>query len=336
MEINRIFQTIDTHTGGEPLRIITGLVPHIPGKTMLAKRQYFVENLDHIRRSLMLEPRGHSGMYGCILTEAVTEDADFGVLFMHNEGLSTMCGHGIIGIITAIYETGLLNLKRDLTKNKILIDTPAGLVTAYANVDEGKLKSVSFENVPSFVFLNKVPLHVKGVSITVDIVFSGAFYIIVNSEQLGLKVSKSNINQLKKIATDIKQTFEKEVEVVHPYDDGLKGIYGVIFSDNPELENSDLKNITIFADEQIDRSPCGTGTCGRLTLLHHNGEIKVGESFVHESIIGSQFSAKVLRTCQVGKYNGVIPLLTGTAAVTSMNQFVIDPTDPLAAGFSIN
>lgn len=332
MEFKKLFTTLDAHAGGEPLRIITGGLPPIKGNTILERRAYFRKHHDVIRQILMYEPRGHHGMYGCVVTPPVSEDARFGVLFMHNEGFSTMCGHGIIAVTTAMIETGQLECKED--NERIIIDSPAGKVIAYAKCEGNKVKSVSFENVPSFVYKADVPVAIDGREFTVDIAFGGAFYAFVNAEDLGdVRVEISQLPVLQEWGRKIKAFIEERMDVRHPFEPELQGIYGVIISDRPEKPNSHLRNVTVFADEQIDRSPCGTGTCARLATLHHRGSLKVGEPFVHESIIGSQFIGRILFETKVGEYNAIVPEITGTAFITGFHQFVIDPSDPLASGF---
>ncbi len=332
MEFNKRFTSIDTHTGGEPLRIITGGLPRLKGTTILEKRAYFKEFHDDLRRILMFEPRGHHGMYGCVVTDPISENADFGVLFMHNEGFSTMCGHGIIGVVTALVETGQLTITD--SNQTILIDSPAGLVKAHADVQGTEVNSVSFENVPSFVYKADVPIKLPGgLEFTVDIAFGGAFYAFVDATVLGVRVQKEQIAKLQELELQIKQYIETNYEIAHPLERELKGIYGVIFSDKPEKPNSHLRNVTVFADEQIDRSPCGTGTSARLAVLYHRGQIQLNENFVHESIVGSQFTGKVLHETKVDSFDAVVPEITGDAFITGFHQFVIDPSDPLAKGF---
>ncbi|GED57727.1 proline racemase family protein [Brevibacillus formosus] len=331
MHINQLFTTIEAHTGGEPLRIITGGIPPLAGETILEKRRYFREELDHIRRVLMYEPRGHHGMYGCVMTEPVSPDAAFGVLFMHNEGYSTMCGHGIIAVVTAAIETGILRLK-DPT-GRIVIDSPAGRIIAHANVEESLVHSVSFENVPSFVLAQDVSIEWGGRTFSVDISFGGAFYAVVQAQDIGVQVEMEQLAELQEWGKLIKEQLEAKIEVVHPLEPELKGIYGVIISDKPRGEGSDLRNVTIFADKQIDRSPCGTGTAVRVATLHARGKLALGESFVHEGIVGSQFIGKVVATTQVGSYPAVIPSIEGKAFITGLHQFVVDPSDPLKDGF---
>jgi proline racemase len=317
MEISRIYQSVDAHTAGEPLRIIVSGVPPLPGFTMLEKRQYFRDHLDSIRRVLMLEPRGHDDMYGCVLTPPVDRDSDFGVLFMHNEGYSTMCGHGVIALVTFVAQNGMV---RD--PSNIRIDTPAGLVRARGNLSaSGHPESVTFENVPSFVYA-------KGLNVgesEVDIVFGGAFYALVEAP---LPIDGVHLGELRTLGMQIKHELEKVYDVVHPAEPGLRGIYGTIFT----MAN---RNVTIFAEGEVDRSPCGTGTCGVLAARVASGVLNIEESFVHESIIGTTFTGRAVRRTKVGDFDAIIPEVTGSAYITGYHTFVIDPDDPVGGGFRI-
>lgn len=331
MIINQMYMTVDVHVAGEPLRIITDGLPEIKGDTQLERRAYCMEHLDDTRKVLMLEPRGHHGMYGCIITPPASPHADFGVLFMHNEGWSTMCGHGIVGAITMGIETGRFKVTKD--NQKFVIDSPAGEVIAYAKCKGSVVESVSFENVPSFVLEKDVEVRIDGYQFKVDIAFGGAFYAVAKSEDLGLKVNTKDLLLLQKWGTKIKHYIENKVNVTHPLENGLHGIYGVIFSDSPNDSNADLRNVTIFADEQVDRSPCGTGTCARLATLYEEGILKEKGSFVHESITDGQFVGEILALDKVDKHKAVIPKVTGQAFITGIHQFLVDPQDTLPKGF---
>lgn len=332
MELVRHFTTIDAHTGGEPLRIITGGLPQLKGKTLMERRAYFRDHHDEIRKLLMFEPRGHHGMYGCVVTDPVSPEADFGVLFMHNEGFSTMCGHGIIAVVTALLETGQLDFPA--TDRELLIDSPAGLVKARAVTKDSEVESVSFENVPSFLFRADFPIHLPDFGeVFVDIAFGGAFYAIVDASRFGLDVTIADLPRLQTLQAQLIREIEANVDVVHPLDPNLKGIYGVIFSAEPRKPSSNLRNVTVFADQQIDRSPCGTGTAARLAGLYQRRQWPLEKAFVHESIIGSQFTGRILAETKVGDYPAVLPEITGNAFITGFHNFVVDPSDPLKAGF---
>ena len=316
MEVSQVYQTIDAHTAGEPLRIIVSGVPPLPGGTMLEKRQYFRDHLDPIRRALMLEPRGHDDMYGCVITPPVREGSDLGVLFMHNEGYSTMCGHGVIALMTVAVQNGLVKDPSD-----VRIDTPAGLVQARADVQSGRVKSVTFENVPSFVYASGLRIE----STLADIVFGGAFYALVESE---IPIDGAHLGELRALGMKIKREIERARDVVHPLEPGLHGIYGTIFT-------SGDRNVTIFAEGEVDRSPCGTGTCGVLASRVSRGALGIGEPFIHQSIIGTTFTAQATGRTMVGDFEAIIPEVTGSAYVTGYHTFVIDPDDPVGGGFRI-
>ncbi|MYL56484.1 proline racemase [Virgibacillus halodenitrificans] len=331
MDMNRLISTVDLHVAGEPLRIITGGLTEIKGRTQPERRAYCMEYLDGVRKTLMNEPRGHHGMYGCIITPPASEHADFGVLFMHNEGWSTMCGHGIIAVITMVVETGKFEVKDNY--RRFIIDSPAGKVIAYAKCEGQKVVDVSFENVDSFLYEKDFPVVVDGQKFSVDIAFGGAFYAIVDSVKVNLQLNVENLPKLQLLGMKIKHYIEANIQVVHPLQDDLKSIYGTIFSGDPTNDKADLKNVTIFADHQIDRSPCGTGTSARVATLHARGELKEGEVFSHESITCGVFHSEVLRKTKVDNYDAVVPKVAGIANITGFHQFVVDTRDSMPEGF---
>ncbi len=324
--------TIDAHTEGEPLRIITGGFPDVPGDTILARRAYLKENMDHLRQTLMWEPRGHADMYGCILTPPTTPEADLGVLFMHNEGFSTMCGHGIIGLATVALETGIL--PRSELETSLKIDTPAGLVTAQAKVADDRIKSVSFQNVPSFVLVMDKVVQVPGLGeVKYDIAFGGAFYAYVKAEHVGLDCKPEEYRTLVEKGKAIKQAVMESLPVAHPFEEDLNFLYGTIFIAPPQTQGAHSRNVCVFAEGEVDRSPTGTGVSGRLALLHARGEIELNQPIVIESIIGTRFTGKIVKTTNFGPYSAVIPEVEGSAYITGRHEFLIDPEDPLRDGF---
>src|SRR2546423_724925 len=253
-----VITTLDAHVAGEPLRIITGGLPEIQGTTILERRRYMLEHLDYIRRALMWEPRGHYNMYGCVVTEPVTSGADLGVLFMHNEGYSTMCGHGIIGLVTVLLETGALPVHGRHTP--VNLDTPAGLVRATAHINEsGHVEQVSFLNVPSFVYARDVIIDVPSYGkITLDVAFGGAFYGILPAERIGLTVTVEQTAQLIAAGEAIKAAVNANMPIQHPFEADLGFVYGTILTGSPENPAHHSRNITIFANAEVDRSPTGT------------------------------------------------------------------------------
>ncbi len=329
--------TIEAHAAGEPLRIITGGMPELPGESILARRRYMQQHLDHIRRALMWEPRGHYDMYGCVLTPPVSDEADLGVLFLHNEGYSTMCGHGVIALVTALLETRALPATgRDTPVN---LDTPAGLVRATGHVDEGgRVERVSFLNVPSYLFARDLEIDLPGVgSITTDVAFGGAFYAVLPAERVGLTVEQEHTAALVTTGEAIKRAVNARLTLHHPDDPDLGFLYGTILTGPPEDTEHHSRNICVFANAEVDRSPTGTGVSARLALHHARGEIAGGQSIAIESILGatSVFTGRVVGTTRVGDMPAVIPEVSGTAFITGRGEFRLDPHDALGRGFLV-
>jgi trans-L-3-hydroxyproline dehydratase len=324
--------TIDAHTAGEPFRVITGGLPDLPGDTILAQRRYMKENLDHLRTALMWEPRGHADMYGCIVTPPVTAEADFGILFLHNEGYSTMCGHGIIAIVKVALETGLV--PQTAPETTIRIDSPAGLVTAHARIAGEKIESIYFENVPSFVLARDEVINVPGMGqIQYDIAFGGAFYAYVQAASIGLTCTPQNFPALVQKGMAIKRAIMETRDIPHPFEADLSFLYGTIFIGPPESKAAHSRNVCIFADGEVDRSPTGTGVSGRLAIHHARQEVELNQSVTIESIIGTRFSGKIVQETTFGPYSAVIPQVEGNAFITGRHEFLIDPNDPLKEGF---
>ena len=324
--------TIDAHTEGEPFRVITGGLPEIQGDTILERRQFVKENFDHLRTVLMWEPRGHADMYGCIVTPPVSQEADMGVLFLHNEGYSTMCGHGIIGLATVALETGMLPATGPETTIKI--DTPAGLVTAHARIEKDRVKSVYFHNVPSFVLVTDETVDVPRLgTIRYDIAFGGAFYAYVQVEDVGLTTGPEDFSALVAAGMAIKRAVMNHRAILHPFEDDLSFLYGTIFIGPPHSGDSHSSNVCIFADGEVDRCPTGTGVSARLALHYARGEIDIGQSIIIESIISSRFTGRIVAATTFGPYDAVIPEVEGSAYITGRHEFLVDPDDPLQKGF---
>jgi proline racemase len=319
-----IVTTVDYHTAGEPFRIVKDGIGPIHGKTMLEKRRYALEHLDAVRRLLVCEPRGHADMYGCFLTDPVDEGADLGVLFFHNAGYSTACGHGTIALATAAIETGMIAGEEPETT--LMLDVPSGRLPVVATVKEGKVERARFTNVPSFVYEEGVRVPTERGEVRADISFGGAFYAFVPAETVGLTVEPANVTEFIALGREIKAAIESEREVVHPLEPELRDIYGTIFCEG-------RRNVTVFADGEVDRSPCGSGTSARLALLDKDGSLPRGETFVHESVIGTTFEARVTGKTQVGDFPAVVTEVEGSAHLTGFHQFVLEPSDPLGTGF---
>ncbi|MFC1573391.1 proline racemase family protein [Candidatus Eisenbacteria bacterium] len=325
-------RVIDAHTEGEPLRVILNGFPQPHGTTILARRRYARQWQNHLRQALMWEPRGHADMYGCLITPAATAEADFGVLFLHNEGFSTMCGHGIIAVTTVVLETGMLAMHTPETT--VRIDTPAGLVVAQATVEGRRVTDVRFRNVPSFVLSLDRKTDVPGLgAVAYDIAFGGAFYAFVQAEAFGLKLRPEATRDLIDVGMKIKSAVSESQPITHPFDQDLGFLYGTIFIGPPVLEGSHSRNVCVFAEGEVDRSPTGTGVSARLALHHKRGEIKPGEQIVIESIIGTTFRGSVAETTTCGPYEAVVPEVCGTAHITGTGEMLLDPGDPLRHGF---
>ncbi len=335
-------RTIDAHTAGEPLRLVVDGLPTPEGATMLERRAWARKHLDHLRRALMLEPRGHADMYGALLTEPVTPGAHAGVLFMHNEGWSTMCGHGVIAVATIAVERGLM--WDAATGNgpfvEMVLDVPAGPVRTRARLEtvEGRTRvaDVAFQNPPSFVLAPGVPLQVQGRTLSADVAFGGAFYAIVDAEATGLSIDAAHLPELRRIGMAIAREVERVITVVHPQEPGLTGVYGTIFTAPPQTLGAHLRNVTVFADAEVDRSPCGSGTAAVMAVLDEMGVLSAHDGpFVHESLIGTLFRGTVAGRQRVGDHAAIVPEIAGSAWITGEHTFHIDADDPLRAGFRL-
>jgi proline racemase len=328
----KAIKTIDAHAAGEPLRVITGGFPEVPGDTILAKRRYLKENWDKLRTGLMWEPRGHADMYGVLVTEPVTPDGDLGVLFMHNEGYSTMCGHGIIGLTKVGLDTGLI--RKEGENPVIRIDSPAGRVTATAHRKNGTVESVSFLNVPSFVFAQDQKVNVEGIGeVRYDVAFGGAFYAYVRADEIGIGLEAKDFRQLIDWGMRIKRAVMESLPIRHPFEEDLGFLYGTIFTGAPLDSRRHSRNVCIFAEGEVDRSPTGTGVSGRAALHYARGEVKLGEPFTVESIIGTCFTGRVVEETRFGPYEAVIPEISGSASIVGVNILLFDPQDALDEGF---
>jgi proline racemase len=328
-------ETIDAHAAGEPLRIVIGGFPALQGHTILERRLYARTHLDHLRKALMWEPRGHKEMYGCIITPPVSPGANFGVLFTHNEGYSTMCGHGIIAVSTVAVEIGLV--PRSEPETNLAIDTPAGLVRCSVTVEQGRCVSSRFENVPSYAVSLDASVHLPGVgSVSYDLAFGGAFYAFVKADAVGLRCDVRDLDRLASRATTLKRLISQTVSIEHPFEKDLGFLYGIIFTGPPGDRAAHSRHVCVFADGEVDRSPTGTGVSGRLAILERRGELAAGDTVKIESILGTQFSGRIVGSQNFGGYEAVIPEIGGSAYITGRHEFIIDPRDPLCEGFLLN
>lgn len=339
MKFHRVLTTVDFHTEGEPVRVVTGGIPNIPGKTMPEKRDFARQNMDYVRTALLNEPRGHSGMWACVMTPPVTEGAAFGFLPMSPGGYRDMCGHGSIGIATLAVEMGVVQAVEPETE--IAIDAPAGLVRVRVRVENGKAKSATLKNVPSFLYKSVVIKVPRLGEIPVDIAFGGNFFVIIEAKDLRITSDLASVRGVYSsgLFDEVIKSVNEQVPVQHPEKDYIKGVEMMLLSDraaNPEANVRDtVKNILFLGNDTIDRSPCGTGTSARVAVQYAKGGLQLGETLVTESIIGSRFHARAIEGVSVGGIKAVIPEVTGRAFITGMHTFMIDEDDPFKYGFRL-
>ena len=328
----RTIQTIDAHTGGEPLRILVSGMPPVPGNNILEKRAWLKENRDDLRQFLMNEPRGHADMYGAYLLPPTTAGADFGVIFIHNEGYSDMCGHGIIALGKVLVEMGYVERTSPVTR--IGFDAPAGFIEAHVEWDGTRAGAVTFRNVPAFIFMRDVEVDTPSFGrIVGDIVFGGAFYYYINGEQAGLEIRPELVRSLIQLGAETKAAVKAKVRIQHPLEPGLNALYGTIIDGVPNRDGVDQSNVCIFADREVDRSPTGTGTSGRAAQLYLRGTLPLNQPYVNGSIVGSSFTVRVVEPVKVGEFDGAITEVTGSAHISGFNQWVLEDSDPFPTGF---
>lgn len=333
MKTKNSLYVVDTHTEGEPTRIVLGGFPDLRGSTLLEKRDFIATDLDWLRTTLLLEPRGHSDQFGALVLPTI-QDADYALIFMHAGGYLDMCGHATIGVTTALIELGIVMAKEPYTK--LRYETVAGIVTVKARVEDGSVVGVSLTDVPSFCLGTREVKIGGGRPVTVDVSYGGNFYAIVDANDLGTRVRLEHINDLVTKGIIIREAAAQQILVRHPEFPSIpKKIELCMITDDPELSNSNGKNIVVFGKRQFDRSPCATGTVARLACMYNKGLIKPGESFIHESIINTTFESKILRIVKVGPYCAVVAEITGRAFVTQITNLIISSKDPLRNGFCV-
>ena len=324
---------VDMHTAGEPLRIVTGGYPDIPKGTILEKRAYVRDNLDHLRKLLIFEPRGHYDMYGAVLVEPDLPGADLAVLFMHNEGYSTMCGHAIIALGRYAVDEGLVAKQEPITT--VNIEAPCGMVVASVEVRDGKAGAVSFESVPAFLFARDQQIELAGYGrIGFDVAYGGAFYALADCHQFGLEFGRSRVRDFVDAATALTDRLKAEFPLSHPDHADLAFFYGTILTDGRDAFSDEAtKNICVFADAEVDRSPTGSGVTARLAAMHAKGEIAIDQTRTFESIAGSRFSGAVARTTTAGPHDAIIARVGGRAYYSGRAEFTVEPDDELGRGF---
>ena len=329
-----VIETTEMHTGGEPVRIVTSGYPPIAGDTLLAKRRYVRENLDHLRRMVMFEPRGHHDMYGVIPVEPDHPEADIAVLFMHNEGYSTMCGHATLAMGRWAVDTGAVEAdgKNEVSVN---IQCPCGLVRTRVAIENGKAGAVAFESVPAFAFaLDKVVETRTWGPVTLDIGYGGAFYAFLAAPHIGLDVRQSPVRDLVDAATEITRAAKDQVPLSHPEEDDLAFLYGTILTDGrDEFSEKPSANVCVFADAQVDRSATGSGVTACIALQLRRGLIEIGQTRRFESVTGDVFTATAVRACKVGRFDAVTVEVSGRSYYTGTARFTAEDGDALGGGF---
>ncbi|MCP3995328.1 MAG: proline racemase family protein [bacterium] len=328
-------EVVDYHTAGEPFRIVVSGVAPLEGSTMLDKRGYASRYLDDVRQLVVNEPRGHADMYGCFVTTPDDAEGDLGVVFFHKDGFSTACGHGIIALVTWAIESDRMRAEAD--RKHVLIDTPSGRVHATAEVADGTVRAISFMSVPSYVSARYIALQLADTVVSVDVAYGGAYYAFVDATEIGMVVSAENISRFIDLAREIKAVLGANDAVEHPTDHRLSGLYGTVFFQNIDHPGPGLyqRNVTVFANGQVDRSPCGSGTSARLALLDSAAQLGRGETLIHESVIGTRFTGKVVGDGEVGGIHGVLTEIRGIAHRTGTATFTLDESDSLGLGFQL-
>ncbi len=331
MDVREVFHVVDWHAGGEPLRVIVDGYPPIPGRTMMERRAYLQDHLDHYRRRLMWEPWGHEDMYGCLILPPERATSDFGLIFMHNAGYSTMCGHATIAVTRFLVETGRVRPDaRESPEVTVRYDVPSGVVTAHAVMQGGQVASVWFENVPAWAEALDETIRLDGRTLHVDIGYGGAYYALVDVAPLGLAVEPAAVPALKQAARRIRGAVEAQRVLRHPVEPAIEGLYGVIFRAPPRDPRHQARHVTVFADREVDRSPCGSCVSARMAVEYAHGRLHPHEPYAVESVLDTVFEGQVVGAGPiVGPHRTVRTTVAGTAYLVAFRRFYHDPTDPL-------
>jgi 4-hydroxyproline epimerase len=330
-----VFHCIDAHTCGNPVRLVYSGGPELEGESMLDRQQHFIAEYDWIRTSLMFEPRGHAMMSGSILYPSKHEDCDAGVLFIETSGCLPMCGHGVIGTVTIAVENGLVKPR---IPGQVKLETPAGKVTVSYTQEGRKVRSVRLTNVPSFLHSSGLEVECPelGGNLKFDVAYGGNFYAIIEPQDVYQDLSKLTAADIVRLSPLLRQRINQRYSFAHPEDQRLSHMRHVLWAGKPLKPGSDSRNAVFYGDAAIDRSPCGTGTCSRMAQLAARGQLSVGQEFVNESYIGSQFSGRVEAVARVGDFPAIVPSIEGWARVYGHNVITVDPDDdPFWEGFTV-
>lgn len=334
MEFERILYVVDTHVMGEPARVVLSGIGKIPGITMFEKKEYMRAHMDFIRQTLVNEPRGHKDMFAVVVTQPTLSEADIGLIYMDSGGYLNMCVHGTIGAVTVAIKMGIV--KAEDNEIEIIVETPAGLVITRASIKDGEIEFVTVRNVPSFLYQSGVTLDIPEIGeLNVDIAYGGNFFALVDASKLNLKIVPQELEKIIKLGMRIKYALNEKIKVVHPLMPNISGVDLVEFYGPAKSKNATLRNVVVFGKEQVDRSPCGTGTCAKMAELYAKGLLRANTPFYYESIIGTVFKGEIVKETKVGDYTAIVPEVTGKAYITGFNQLVIEKGDPLKFGFMI-
>jgi proline racemase len=339
-------KAVDLHACGEPGRVIIGGVPDVPGKTMFEKKKFFETQADGLRKRMLREPRGYPAANCNLLLPPTQPGADAGFIIMEQVEYPPMSGTNTICVVTALLETGILSAKEPITH--LTLETPAGLIGVDAKVENKKVKSVTFENVPAFAVHLDSHIEVRGLAtVTVDVAFGGMFYVIADAAPLGLRLEASEARDLVRIGEMIKAATREQLPAVHPENPAISGVTIAELTGPPTQRGAHAKNAVVVSTGALDwskpeswtgvldRSPCGTGTCARMAALHAKGKLPLHQDFVHEGILGTTFTGRLIRETRVGPYPAVVPTITGRAWITGFAEYVLDDEDPFPEGFTV-
>jgi proline racemase len=334
VDIAHLIHTVDTHTAGEPTRIVTSGLPPLPGATMEEKRQFFASNFDHLRSFLTREPRGHSAMHVAVLTTPTHPEADAAALIMNSFGFLNMCGHGTLGVVTALVELGLVPVTEPVTH--LNFETLGGLIPLQIEVAGRSVQSITFRNLPAFAYKQDILLEVPSIGhLKVDIAYGGLWYVVIEADQLGLAVHSEHIVELLRLGVIIRDALNEQVEVRHPGTGQRERVELTLYIGPPDNPTAHAKGVVTMGRHIYDRSPGGTGTSARMVNLWARGELKLGQTFIHESIIGTTFRGRLVEEISIGNQQAAIPEITGRAFITGMHEFVLTANDPLTEGFLV-
>lgn len=331
MQFSCLINTVDTHTLGEPTRVVTGGVGPIPGLTMKDKRAWFAKNRDYIRRMLMLEPRGHQDMFGAVITEPTSSKADIGVIFMDTGGYLDMCGHGSIGVVTAILETGIIAITKKDFEKTVFLDTPAGVIMARAKLKNSRATEVTIRNVPSFVCASLKISVDEFKQLPITIAYGGNYFALVKADHVDLTITLPELKRIRELGIKIREKLNSEEKILDPASGNQVKVDLVEFYH----EGSRPRNVVVFGAGQIDHSPCGTGTCAKMAYLHDQNKLPLGIVYTYRSILGAKLQGTVVEEIRAGKLTSIIPEITGSANITGFQSFVASDDDPYKHGFML-